>query len=330
VSKWPDFIDKEARLDFRLQFPSDVPQRRAAVRFGLLYGALAALGWGVGLAAAHRGFSVGFEPFDLLFLRYAVAAPILFVLYRATKRSGRIAKTKGTVAMTLALVGGPLLAICVVTGGRKAPFSSGILIEVAALSVCSIVLARLLLSERLGLLRTVAMLALTARLAVLAFTSLADGSPEVGVGIALFAAGGLAAATFAALSCRWRVDPITAMTIVSSASLATFGPYYVFVGGLSRLSAIPWALLLEQMVCQGLIAGLFSWIGFLYAARILGLVTASFMPAVTPAVAALITMLISRESPTMLQWGLIAFGTFAAALLIANLHAKTAVSAQTS
>jgi drug/metabolite transporter (DMT)-like permease len=96
------------------------------------------------------------------------------------------------------------------------------------------------------------------------------------------------------------------------------------------LSAIPWALLLEQMVCQGLIAGLFSWIGFLYAARILGLVTASFMPAVTPAVAALITMLISRESPTMLQWGLIAFGTFAAALLIANLHAKTAVSAQTS
>jgi hypothetical protein len=54
------------------------------------------------------------------------------------------------------------------------------------------------------------------------------------------------------------------------------------------------------------------------------------MPAVTPAVAALITMLISRESPTMLQWGLIAFGTFAAGLLIANLHAKTAVSAQTS
>jgi hypothetical protein len=50
-----------------------------------------------------------------------------------------------------------------------------------------------------------------------------------------------------------------------------------------RLSAIPWTLLLEQMVCQGLIAGLFSWIGFLYAARILGLVTSSFMPAVTPA-----------------------------------------------
>jgi drug/metabolite transporter (DMT)-like permease len=306
------------------------PQRRAAVPFGLVYGVLAALGWGVGLAAAHHGFSVGFEPFDLLFVRYAVAAPILLVLYYATKRSGRIAKTKATVAMTLALVGGPLLGICVIGGGRTAPFSSGILIEVAALTVCSIVLARLVLSERLGWLRTAAMLALTARLAVLAFTSLVDGSPEVSVGIVLFAGGGLAAAAFAALSCRWHVDPITAMTIVSSASLATFGPYYVFVGGLNRLSAIPWTLLLGQIVCQGFIAGVFSWIGFLYAARILGLVTASFMPAVTPAVAALITLLISRESPTMLQWGLIAFGTFAAALLMANLHAKTAVAAQSN
>jgi hypothetical protein len=54
------------------------------------------------------------------------------------------------------------------------------------------------------------------------------------------------------------------------------------------------------------------------------------MPAVTPAVAALITMLISRESPTMLQWAIIAFGMFAAGLLMANLHAKTAVSARTS
>jgi hypothetical protein len=43
MSKRSDFIDKEARLDFRLQFPSDEPQRRAAVPFGLLYGALAAL-----------------------------------------------------------------------------------------------------------------------------------------------------------------------------------------------------------------------------------------------------------------------------------------------
>src|ERR1700733_14163865 len=42
------FIEKEGRLDFRPQLLSDEPQRRAAVPSGLLYGALAALGWGVG------------------------------------------------------------------------------------------------------------------------------------------------------------------------------------------------------------------------------------------------------------------------------------------
>ena len=86
------------------------------------------------------------------------------------------------------------------------------------------------------------------------------------------------------------------------------------------------------MVCQGLIAGLLSWIGFLCAARILGLVTASFVPAVTPAVAALITLLVSRESPTMLcgEDAHQLSQTFAAALLVANLHAGASVSARTS
>jgi hypothetical protein len=111
---------------------------------------------------------------------------------------------------------------------------------VASLTVCSIVLARLLLGEKLGIVRTVAVLALTLRLALLAISSLDDGSFEVAEGMALFAAAGLAAATFAALACRWHFDPVTAMTIVSVASLVTLGSYYLFFDGLFRLGAVPW------------------------------------------------------------------------------------------
>jgi drug/metabolite transporter (DMT)-like permease len=92
-----------------------------------------------------------------------------------------------------------------------------------------------------------------------------------------------------------------AMTIVSVAALITLGSYYLFFDGLFRLGAVPWPYLFEQIVAQGVIAGVLSWIGFLYAARILGLVTASFMPAITPAVASLIALGITRESPTALQ-----------------------------
>jgi drug/metabolite transporter (DMT)-like permease len=309
----------------RFQLPSEEPQRRAAMVSGSAGGLLAALGWGVGLASARHGFSVGFEPLDLLFIRYAVATPILGVVFCLMRRRDRIAKTKLTVAAALALFGGPVLAICVSVGGRMAPFAGGVLLEVASLTVCSIVLAKLLLGEKFGVVRTVAVLALTLRLVLLATSSLGDGSFEVAEGMALFAAAGLAAATFAALACRWQVDPITAMTIVSVASLVTLGSYYLFFGGIFRLSAFPWPYLLEQIVAQGAISGLISWVGFLYAARVLGLVTASFMPAITPAVASLVALGITRESPTALQWMLIVLGTFGAGLLMANLHGKRTV-----
>jgi drug/metabolite transporter (DMT)-like permease len=313
--------------DGRFQLPSEEPQRRAAMVSGLACGLLAALGWGVSLAAARHGFSVGFEPLDLLFIRYAVATPILGVVFCLTRRWDRITKTKVAVAAALAFFGGPVLAICVCVGGRMAPFAGGVLLEVASLTVCSIVLARLVLGEKLGIVRTVAMLALTMRLALLATSSLDDGSFGVAEGMALFAAAGLAAAAFAALACRWHVDPITAMTIVSVASLVTLGSYYLLFDGLFRLSAVPWPYLLEQIVAQGVIAGLLSWVGFLYAARILGLVTASFMPALTPAVASLVGLGITRESPTALQWMLIVLGTLGAGLLMANLRGKrTAVT----
>jgi drug/metabolite transporter (DMT)-like permease len=310
-------------VEGRFQLPSEEPQRRAAVASGLAYGLLAALGWGVGLAAARHGFSVGFEPLDLLFIRYAVATPILVVVFCLMRRWDRIAKTKVAVAAALAFFGGPVLAICVFVGGRKAPFAGGVLLEVASLTVCSIVLARLVLGEKLGIVRTIAVLALTVRLALLAMSSLDDGSFEVAEGMALFAAAGLSAATFAALACRWHSDPVTATTIVSVASLVTLGSYYLFFDGLFRLGAVPWPYLLEQILAQGVIAGVLSWIGFLYAARILGLVTASFMPAITPAVASLVTLGITRESPTALQWMLIVLGTLGAGLLMANLRARS-------
>jgi drug/metabolite transporter (DMT)-like permease len=298
------------------------PQRSGAVFAGLAYGLLAALGWGIGLAAARHGFSVGFEPLDLLFLRFAVAAPVLLVVFCVMRRWDRVGRTNPTAAAVLALSGGPVLAICVSVGGRKAPIAGGVLLEVAALSVCSIVLARVLLGEKLGFVRTIALLALTLRLALLAKGSLDDGAPDVVEGMVLFAGGGLAAAAFTALACRWRVDPIATMTIVSVVSLVTIGGYYLHAYGLSRLSVFPWPYLLEQIVAQGVVAGILSWIGFLYAARILGLVTASFMPAMTPAVASLVALAITRETPTGLQWLLIGLGAIGAGLLMVSLNAR--------
>jgi drug/metabolite transporter (DMT)-like permease len=305
---------------------SKEPERRTSISSGLIYGILATLGWGVGLAAAHHGFVTGFAPLDLLFIRFAVATPVLLAVFGVTRGWKRITETKAAVAVVLALVGGPVLTIRVTIGGRKAPFASGVLLEVSSLAVFSILLARLVLGERLSILRTIASLALTLRLAFLVSASLSPENPDVLEGMLLFGVTGLASATFAALSCKWRVDPVAAMTIVSVASLAVLGGYYLFAYGISRLSFLPWPYVLEQIVAQGLAAGFLSWIGFLYAARILGLVTASFMPAMTPAVASAIALYVSNESPTAPQWLLIVLGTVGAGLLMATLNARSKAS----
>jgi hypothetical protein len=84
-----------------------------------------------------------------------VASPILGVVFCLMRRWDRIAKTKLSVGAAWALFGGPVLAIRVFVGGRMAPLTGGVLLEVASLTVCSIVLAKLLLGERFGVVRMV-------------------------------------------------------------------------------------------------------------------------------------------------------------------------------
>ena len=127
-------------------------------------------------------------------------------------------------------------------------------------------------------------------------------------------------ATVGALCCRWRTDPVATLTIVTLTSLATLLGYYLSIDTFGRLASAPWSLLLEQGICQGVIAGFGSWLGFLYSARTLGLVTASFLPAITPAMAALLMSALMGETLTFSQLGLVCLGVVGALLLVLNLN----------
>lgn len=286
----------------------------SALSRSLVLSALAALGWGIGLSAAHHGISLGLQPLDLAFVRYVVAGPILLLCHSKWKvdHPSRISTTS---AILLALLGGPILMISIVGGSRRAPFESGVLVEVATLAVCSIILARLLLGEKLDIWRRLALLALSARLGFLLSPSIAAGH----VGLLLFACGGAMSAAVGAVCCRWRTDPIATLTIVTLTSLTILVGYYVSFDSFERLIAAPWSLLLEQGICQGVIAGFASWLGFLYSARTLGLVTASFLPAITPAMAALLMSVLTGEILTVSQLGLVCLGVLSAFLLVLNL-----------
>jgi hypothetical protein len=83
-------------------------------------------------------------------------------------------------------------------------------------------------------------------------------------------------------------------------------------GRVGRLLASSPALLLEQIVCQGVIAGMAAWTGFFYSARLLDLVIATFLPAITPAIAVTVGLVLTGGLPTVRQWSMIAMGSVGA------------------
>jgi drug/metabolite transporter (DMT)-like permease len=292
-----------------------VTDRPSATVLGLGFSSLAALGWGVSLAAARHGVAEGLSPIDLAFIRYSIAGPLLVAwsILRWRDRTSRISFWK---ACALAMLAGPPLAICVIGGTRSAPFASGVLVEVASLAVGCIVMARWVLKEPLDALRWVALCLLTARIALIAGPTLIYGGMPERLGIVLFSAAGCMSAAFTALICRWRIAPVSAMALVSLTSFATYGPLYISNEGLGNLSRASWTLILEQIVCQGLIAGIGAWIAFIYSARLLGLVRATFLPAITPAVAVLLSVTLTGETPTLEQLSIMIFSAVGAMLLM--------------
>jgi drug/metabolite transporter (DMT)-like permease len=191
-----------------------------------------------------------------------------------------------------------------------------VLVEVASLAVACIVMARWVLKEPLDALRWVALCLLTTRIALIAGPTLLYAGIQERLGIVLFSAAGCMSAAFTALICRWRIAPVSAMALVSLASFATYGPLYISSEGLGNLSRASSTLILEQIVCQGLIAGIGAWIAFIYSARLLGLVRATFLPAITPAVAILLSVTLTDETPTLEQLSIMIFSAVGAMLLM--------------
>jgi drug/metabolite transporter (DMT)-like permease len=290
--------------------------RSTGINAGLGFGALAAAGWGISLAAARHGVAMGLSVSDLAFIRYATAGPLLAVFLIVRHHNDWRARLSLSKIFVLVLLAGPPLTICVLGGDRLAPFASGVLVEKAALAVGCIVLARLRLGERLDAARWVALCLLGTRIFLIAGSNLLSGSTQVQLGILLFAASSCMSAAFAAFVCRWKIAPLSAMAVVSISSLLTFGPYYLATDGGEHLMASSSGLLFEEIVCQGLIAGIAAWIGFIYSARLLGLVTATFLPAITPAIAVTIGLVFMGELPTLSQWSMIAFSSVGALLLV--------------
>ncbi len=267
---------------------------------GVAYGVAAVAIWGIYLAFARANVSAGVLPEDLAFVRYAVAGAIMlpWLMSHAPATLAGIGWLRGVV---LSLLAGPLFILVGASGFLFAPLSHGAVVQPAAITVAGLALGALLLGDRLTRVRVSGAAVILAGLALVAGPGAISGGVHGLVGDALFALAGMMWAGFAVLSKRWSVSPIAATAVVSVLSAVIYTPLFLATRGLDALLAQAPAVLLQQIVVQGVLSGVVAVFAFGRAVELLGSPRAAALPALVPVVAILTGVPVTGELPTLLQ-----------------------------
>lgn len=268
---------------------------------GIIYGAVAAVIWGGYLTVSRHGIGAGLDGSDLAFIRYTTSAVLLLplLLRRSPRTLGGIGWRKGAV---LALLAGPLFVLIGASGYHFAPLAHGAVIQLGMLTLMSIALAALVLREPLHPLRIFGLAILIAGLGTIAGPGIFSGGGNAWIGDIMFAVAGTMFASFTILMRRWLIAPVSATVAVSVLSGAVYAPIYLATEGLGHIIATSPAMLVEQILVQGVLSGIVALLAFAEAVRFLGASRAALFPALAPAVAILLGIPMVAEFPTGLQW----------------------------
>ncbi|WP_168192729.1 DMT family transporter [Undibacter mobilis] len=253
----------------------------SAAIIGILCGVGAALAWAAGFAVAKHGISIGFSPADLAAHRYIWTGLLLLpvVMRDGIADLGGIGWRRGFI---LAVLSGPTQALLAYTGFILVPFGHGTTIQPATATLAGIVLAALLLRERLSAARIVGAITITIGLVVFGVESLATiGTHGIG-GDLLFATAGAFWALFGILLRQWQVSGIRVVAAVGLMSVLIYGPVYFLFVGTENMLRFGWGENLLQIVVQGLVAGVLPIFLFARSVALLGAGRASTFPALVP------------------------------------------------
>jgi drug/metabolite transporter (DMT)-like permease len=254
---------------------------RSNVLIGVLCGTGAAFGWAVGFVAAKHGIGAGFTPADLAFHRFFWSGLVLLplLLRNGVKNLGGFGWRRGLV---MSILGGPPQALLAYSGFILVPLGHGTTIQPACAALFGLVLASLVLGERLTAQRIVGAATIICGLIIFGIESLTTiGGHGVG-GDLLFAIAGLFWATFGILLRQWRIAGFRAIAVVGALSVMVYAPLYVLFIGFANMAQLGWSENVLQVLVQGLLAGILPIYLFARAVILLGAGRTSTFPALVP------------------------------------------------
>lgn len=264
---------------------------------GALCGAIAAACWAAGFVAARHGVLVGLKPPDIAFHRFVWAGLFLLPAVGSMRDLGGIGWGRGLIMLLLA---GPTQVMASATGFTLTPLGHGAVIQPAASALGSVLLAALILHERMSVTRALGTGIIVAGLCTFGVDALGTIGREGLAGDFIFISAGIAWAVFGTLLRRWRIEGMHAAVAVGALSLLVYAPVHALLFGFDRMAAVGLWENAVQIVCQGA-AGAFAIFLFTRAVTLLGAGRAGVFAALVPGFALAIGFLTIGEAPTAMQ-----------------------------
>jgi drug/metabolite transporter (DMT)-like permease len=270
-----------------------------SVLLGVACGVGAALFWATGFVLIRHGINIGFTPADLTFHRCFWGGVLLFPI---AWRDGLgdldgVGWSRGTL---LAILGGPGLAFLSYSGFLLVPLGHAGIIQPSCAALFGLVLASVVLLERLPVRRAIGASTIVAGLVVIGSEAFATIGVHGVAGDLVFVVTGAFFASFATLLRFWRVAPTRATIVVSVVSLVLLPIQWLFFG-FDRMIALGFQENLVQAVAQGLLAGPAAIYLFTRAVILLGAGRGSVFSSLVPPCVLLIGWITLGERPSVMQ-----------------------------
>jgi drug/metabolite transporter (DMT)-like permease len=270
-----------------------------SVVIGIACGVGAAVFWAGGFTAARHGIAVGLSPFDIALHRYLWAGLVFLpsVLRAGVRDLNGIGWGRG---IALALLGGPGQAVVSAAGFLVVPLGHGGVIQPSCAALGGLLLATLVLGERLPTVRIYGAIIIVAGVAVIGHEALTTIGAHGLAGDFSFALAGVMFATFGMLLRMWRIDPMRATAIVSTLTLL-YVPVHAVAFGFDRMIAAGWFENAVQAVVQGVFSGPLAIYLFARSVAALGASRAAVFAALVPAATLVVGFVALGEQPSMAQ-----------------------------
>lgn len=266
---------------------------------GVACGAGAAIFWAAGFVAARHGIDIGFSPADLTFHRCFWAGVVLLplLLREGLADLGGVGWGRGVV---LTVLGGPGIALLSYSGFLLVPLGHGGVIQPSCAALFGVLLATVVLRERLPLRRAFGLATIVAGLFVIGGEAVATIGVHGVAGDLMFVTAGGFFAVFGTLMRRWRIEAMRATVVISVVSLAIL-PIHWALAGFERMIALgAWENLLQATI-QGILVGPAAIYLFVRSVALLGASRAAVFPSLVPGFTLLVGFLALGEVPTLAQ-----------------------------